>query len=140
VAESDDFAADKWIVPDESALAYGEYYWRAKSIDKAANESDWSTSRRIFITFQKLPRYGAVTTDKTPTFEWIAVTNAEDYRLTISTDKQDDIYSASGLMPLTYHTVPRINKLAVGSYWWKMSVKIGDTWMDTPWSAFRILP
>ena len=140
VVESDNFAGERWVVPDESALDYGEYYWRAKSIDKATNESGWSDSRRIFITFQKLPRYGAATTDKTPTFEWVAVAGSENYKLTISTDMLDVVYEASDLTPLTYHTVPRTNKLAAGNYWWKMSVYIGDAWIDTPWSAFRILP
>lgn len=140
VVESDSLAGERWVVPDESALDYGEYYWRAKSIDKATNESGWSDSRRIFITFQKLPRYGAATTDKTPTFEWVAVAGSENYKLTISSDMLDVVYEASDLTPLTYHTVPRTNKLAAGNYWWMMSVYIGDAWIDTPWSAFRILP
>jgi hypothetical protein len=141
VAESDDKAGLTWTVPVENELDYGEYFWRVKSIDAAKNVSAWSDVRRILISFQKLPKYGAVTTDTAPTFEWLAVANAKNYRLEISRiDGEPDERIISGLLGLTLYTLPNDASLAVGNYQWRLVVTIGVEEFPTPWSPLTIAP
>jgi len=139
VAQSDEKAGLEWTVPD--AQPYGEYFWRARSFDAATNGSTWSAARRLLITFQKLPKYGAVTSVKRPTFEWVAVTGADNYRLIIDDDGVEPfIYNIDGLIPVTLHTLPVANKLAVGTYYWKMEARVGADWLATPWIPLTITP
>jgi hypothetical protein len=139
-AESDMLAGLTWTVPEENALEYGEYFWRVLSIDAAGNVSAWSDARRLLISFQKLPKYGTVTTDKTPTFEWLAVTNAENYRLEISRIGEVDERIISGLAGLTLYTLPNDAQLAAGNYQWRMVAVIGAEELPTPWSLLTIAP
>jgi len=139
VAQSDEKAGLEWSVPD--VQPYGEYFWRARSFDAATNGSTWSAARRLLITFQKLPKYGAVTSTKRPTFEWVAVTGADNYRLIIDDDGVEPfIYYVDGLIPVTLHTLPAANKLAVGTYYWKMEARVGADWQVTPWIPLTITP
>ena len=139
VAESDQDADPEWTVP--VTLPYGEFYWRARAIDAAGNISDWSSSRRLIISFQKLPKYGAVTSVKRPTFEWVAVTGADNYRLIVDDDRSElYLYDVSGLIPVTTHTLPMANKFAVGTYYWKMEARVGGDWLETPWIPLTITP
>jgi hypothetical protein len=139
VSQSDDRAGTSWTVPVE--LTYGEYYWRVKSIDAATNESNWSSVRKLTITFQKLPTYGAVTSDKTPTFEWRAVPGAANYRLIIDRDRTGEYdRSIDILPPLVSYTLPKDNKLAAAKYYWMMEVQIDTEWVSTPWRLLTITP
>ena len=67
---------------------------------------------------------------------------ATNYRLIVDVDPQIDgiTYAAEGLIPLTSHTIPRVSKLALGTYWWMMQVEVGGTWYDTPWRLLKIIP
>lgn len=139
-AESDDLAGLTLTVPDEKALNYGEYFWRVKSFDAVGNESAWSDCRRLLISFQKLPKNGTITTNTTPTFEWLAVTGAENYQLVISHDLLEDpgdIISGS-LAGLTSFTLPKENELVIGNHWWKMIVTVSGEEYHTPWSLLTI--
>jgi len=139
VAESDQDADPEWTVP--VTLPYGEFYWRARAIDAAGNISDWSSSRRLIISFQKLPKYGAVTSVKRPTFEWVAVTGADYYRLIVDDDMlESSIYEVSGYIPEMMYTIPKDNKLTVGTYYWKMEARVGGDWLETPWILLTITP
>jgi len=118
MSESDNLAGLTWTIPEEDALDDGEYFWRVKAIDAVGNESAWSDSRRLLISFQKLPKYGTITTDTTPTFEWLAVTNAENYQLVISHDllKDPGDFIFGSLAGLTSFMLPVENELVVGNH------------------------
>ncbi len=102
VSESSDFTTPlidqtktgyTFTVPAGQALAYQEgYYWRAKAIDAAANESGWSAPRNFNVTFQKTPNYSAFTTDTTPIFTWAAVAGVTGYELAIEHDDHSPAY------------------------------------------------
>ena len=75
-----------WNIPVEEALTYGDYFWRARVIDAAGNESAWSETRKLTISFQKKPADETYLTDSTPTLSWLNVSGAQGYALEISID------------------------------------------------------
>ena len=101
-----------------------------------------TAERRLLVSFQKLPKYGTVTTDMTPTFEWLAVANAENYRLVISSDQTEDAGDLVYEIPsgLLFFTIPNESALGAGDHWWKMIVTIGTEEFNTPWSLITIAP
>lgn len=148
-AESDKKAGITWTVPVDSALKYGVYYWRVKSIDAATNESvDWSSVRRITITILKNPVEGAVISDRTPTFEWVAVDGADHYQLEITSEDPlggepgSYYFVQNGLIGSRY-TLLKEDKLPAGKYWWRMRIFFDEDEIvnqATPWRLLKILP
>ena len=127
-------------VPIDQSLDYKSgYYWRAKAIDAAGNESDWSQPNFLTITFQKSPGDNTYTTDTTPSFSWYAVTGAMGYELEIFDDAETTAYSTT-LGIVTRHTIPIVSKLDYGKYTWVMRVKLDGDWIETPVRNLTITP
>lgn len=122
-----------------TALAYKSgYYWRAKAIDAAGNESDWSAPRFMTITPQKTPLPGAFTTDLTPTFTWYAVSGASAYELTVTrVDAIQDPYIKE--LGVVLSNTP-VTALPVGRYEWVIKAKVGDSWVESPLRSLTITP
>ena len=95
----------------------------------------------MLVSFQKLPKYGTVTTDEPPTFEWLEVANVDNYRLEITRiDGVPEERIIPGLAGLTLYTMPNEEKLAAGIYQWRMVAVIGAEELSTPWSLLTIAP
>jgi hypothetical protein len=122
-----------------TALPYKSgYYWRAKAIDAAGNESDWAAPRFLTVTPQKTPLPGAFTTDNTPTFTWYAVSGASAYELTVTrVDAVQDPYVKP--LGIVYSNTP-VTALPVGKYEWVIKAKVGDAWLESPVRSLTITP
>jgi len=122
-----------------SALAYKSgYYWRARAIDAAGNESGWSAARFLTVTPQKTPLPAAYTTDTTPTFSWYAVSGATAYELQVNrVDEVQDPYIKQ--LGIVYSNTP-VTALPVGKYEWVIRAKVGDNWVESPVRSLTITP
>lgn len=133
-----------WTVPAASALAYGDYYWCARAIDAAKNESDWSTARPFSVTFQKSPAEGFITGSATPAFGWYAVPGALGYKLEVEPvveagNTATRIYEIY-LGPVTSHAIPSIKALDPGKYQWRLLARTASGYRATPYKTLTILP
>jgi len=145
VAETDTFGSilfDSTVTTtavSSTALPYKSgYYWRAKAIDAAGNESDWSAARFLTITPQKTPLTAAYTTDTTPTFTWYAVSGASAYELVVTPkDELQEPYTK--LLGIVYSNTP-VTALPVGKYEWVIKAKVGDNWVESPVRSLTITP
>ncbi|MEM5773584.1 MAG: hypothetical protein AAGU05_01180, partial [Anaerolineaceae bacterium] len=102
------------------------YYWRAKAIDAAGNESDWSAAWRLEITFLSTPKAGWYSTTRTPAFIWTAVTGAKGYELRIYREGESEPVYTKSLGLVTSFTLPLANALPPGKYRYGMSVKLAS--------------
>lgn len=130
-----------YIIPAAMALPYREvYFWRASSVDLAGNVSVWSAPRSFTLTFQRLPAYGAYTTDTTPTFYWYAVSGATGYELLIFDDVNENLLPGypKQLGRVSYHTIPTLSALDPGQYLWQLRVQTPGGWIESPMRPLTI--
>lgn len=128
-------------IPTNLALAYRSgYYWRARAIDAAGNESDWSDPNTFTVTFQRTPVYGSYTTDKTPTFTWYAVPGAKSYELVVQLEDGSDVFSSTTAAKIKSLTIPSTSLLGIGKYRWMVRVQLASVKLETPWRSLTITP
>ena len=108
-------------------LAYGRYTWYVQARDAVGNWGGWSSPFFFTVTILKAPHDATSTTDTTPTFTWRAVDGVASYQLQVAADAGftslviNETVSAATFTPA--------GDLAYGSYYWRVSVDGGTTWM-----------
>ena len=131
-----------WNIPEDEALSYGDYFWRAQVIDAAGNESAWSETRKLTISFLKNPSDETYLTDTTPTLSWLSVSGAQGYALEISTDSGfGDFLIQTVDIPAgtTSYTVSEVDALLPDMYYWRMRVLQEGIWSEnTPVWSFGV--
>jgi len=130
-----------------TALASGgTYYWRAKAVDGAGNDSGWTAAWSFYVDTTapvapalSSPSNGARTNNSTPTFSWSSVTDPSGvtYSIQVSTSNTfaTTVVDVSGLASTTYTpSVP----LADGTYYWRVRA-VDGAGNNSAWSAVRNL-
>jgi hypothetical protein len=127
-------------------LSPGTYYWRAKAVDGAGNDSGWTATWSFTIDTTApgvptllLPANGAKTNNNTPAFSWSVVTDPSGVSYIIQIDNNSDFSSpevnVSGLTSSAYTTGAA---LADGTYYWRVRV-VDGAGNSSAWSAVRSL-
>ncbi len=124
-------ASPNYSLTDGEALPLGHtYYWRAKAIDGAGFESPWSAGDSFSLTILNSPINGATTANLRPTFSWLGVQGASEYKIQIGTDTS---FSGGALVSEitqsdTFYTPP--SDFSEGSYYWQVAVHLPSGWSD----------
>lgn len=132
-----------------AVLAYStQYYWRVNATG-ASGTSQWST--QFYFTTQNAPPAvpvllspinGAVNISLTPTLNWNPVSNAEFYRLQVSTDNAfaTTVIDVTGLVNAGFAVQPGTLQNGVQYYWRVNATNAGGTsdW-STVWNFTTIV-
>jgi hypothetical protein len=122
------------------------YYWRAKVVDGAGNDSGWTAAWSFYVDTTApsgpallSPSNGARTSNNTPTFSWSSVTDPSgvSYTIQVSTSNTfaSTVVNVSGLTSTTYTpSVP----LADGTYYWRVGA-VDGAGNSSVWSTVRNL-
>lgn len=120
-----------------AALSVKKFYWRVAGIDQYGLLGKWSTIRNFSIIplAPKLssPANGSSTTDKTPTFKWVASKGATMYQLMVddSTTFSAPVFSSS---TLTTTSKTLTTPLTPKKYYWRVRARdAAGNW--SAWSA-----
>ncbi len=145
-----DFSADlllditvtttSYTIPAASpALAQGLYYWQVTSLDAAGNDT-LSATRTFTVFIGTAPANNSFTTDTTPTFTWMAVSEATGYTLQIddNTDFSGDLVFTQSVGAVTTLTPP--TPLPVNdTYYWRV-LRNGETPVSNMYRTLFIAP
>ncbi|MBL8050735.1 MAG: hypothetical protein JNM46_05885 [Anaerolineales bacterium] len=118
-----------------SVLSDATYYWRVRAIDVSGGAGKWSQTRIFTIdtvgpAAPTLISPSGITSTRTLTFRWGAVTEGMQYRLQI--DNNNDFSSPE--YTFTLRSITRRMNLLSGVYYWRVQAKDGlGNWGS--WSA-----
>ena len=127
----------QFTLPENDALATGDYVWHVQAIDKAGNTGNFSDSSIFSVIDDTVPpgkpvlltpASGDRTENRTPTFTWVQVTGDLTgigfYILEISTgDFNATLFREVGITgdaSIIQFTLAQINALDIGSYIWRV--------------------
>jgi len=121
----------------------GVYYWRARAVDAANNQSSWADNFKLTIQAPPgqpvlyLPENATKTYDNTPYFEWENGTNAENHRLVVDNDPNfADGENAIDNTIIGDNSFTPTTELPLDNYYWKVCARNaqGDNWSDNMWT------
>jgi len=124
-------------------LAQGTYYWRVKAIDRAGNDSGWSSAWNFIIDTTApaaptlvSPTSGATINIATPSLGWLVVTDPSgvSYRVQVASDSGFNslVVDVSSLAASAYTTAA----LAQGTWYWRVKA-VDGVGNESAWSAQR---
>jgi parallel beta-helix repeat protein len=109
------------------ALPYGRYNWGVRAYNQCHRVNNDSLGATFTVTIQKTPKDTSSTTDTTPRFKWIAVDGVTTYRFQLA---DEETFSAPLIdEPVTGTKYTPETPLAHSTYYWRVSVDDGATWM-----------
>lgn len=111
-----------------SDLTNSSHFWRVQARDIAGNWGSWSNSFTFDITILRAPVNYSFTTDTTPIFQWYIVPGAINYQVQVAFDTgfNNIAFSYVSLNGITAsYTVPPVNTLGYGVYYWRVNVNKG---------------
>jgi predicted phage tail protein len=112
-----------YTLTSAQALKFGSFSWRARTIDAAGNESDWSQPVSFIVRLQKSPLPASYTKVANTTFTWAAFPGATGFRVKICEDEAMETGCRSSA-DLTAATLKYIlpTPLPDGIYYWQIEV------------------
>ena len=129
VLDRSGLGVSEYTLTGGEALLDAKYYWRVKAVDKAGNESDWTSGWSLTVDtvapiwpYRISPADGALVTS-TPTFDWSDVSDLSGvtYELQIddNTDYSSPVLSKTSLTASGY-TLTAGEALPAGTYYWRV--------------------
>lgn len=118
-----------FTVPESYALPYGTYFWRVQARDVSGVWGAWSQPGTFDVTVHINPAHGSATTATRPVFRWAAVAGAQYY---IQIDNNSDFSSLLVNEPRATNSYqPPAGLLSYGTFYWRVSLNDGASWMPT---------